>query len=129
MNSGLLVPTSAAATNLTNPTLNLINSSNAIAGLVMASTGSSIVLNVPSSSINESKANLSSMQTSSATLTSTTGHLLPPINVSNNSDESSLKFIQEAKSINDQLNNLYQHLLLKRQSLLKAETESNTNVI
>ena len=111
-----MLPTPTAS-NITNPTLSLLNSSNAIAGLMMASTGSSIVLNVPS---NDQKSNLSTIQSSTAT----TGQLLP--SNTNSIDDNSVKFIQEAKSINDQLNSLYQHLLLKKQSLLKAEAEVKT---
>lgn len=77
---------SVGVANLSSPTVSLINSSNAIAGLVMASTGSSIVLNVPDSRNSYSTP-------SASTLTSTSGQLLPPT-----SDENSFKFIQDAKS-------------------------------
>lgn len=78
--------------NTTSPAASLINSSHAIAGLVMASTGSSIVLNVPDYPNTRINYNASSTATS--------------INAPNTNaqqaqtglDENSFKFIQDAKN-------------------------------
>jgi hypothetical protein len=98
---GLLVPSSALATaNLSSPTASLINSSNAIAGLVMASTGSSIVLNVPDYPNCRTNFNNAAAAAAAVSSFSVSNTLVPggSAQLTNANAENSIRFIQEAKS-------------------------------